>query len=75
VAPTRAEAGNDMYVLRPDSRDAALFVFVEHWKSQQALDQNKQTPHFRALTQAIEGKLARPMTVHVLQPVRAAALR
>ena len=69
VAPTRAETGNDMYVLHRDSKDASLFAFVEHWKSQQALDQHMQTPHFKALTQALDGKLAQPMTVHVLQPV------
>ncbi len=69
IAPTRAEAGNRMYVLHQDSEDAALFVFLEHWDSQQALDQHMQTPHFKTLTQALEGKLAQPMTVHVLKPV------
>ena len=69
VAPTRAEAGNSMYVLHRDTKDAALFVFVEHWVSQQALDQHMQTPHFKALAQALDGKLAEPMIVHVLSSV------
>lgn len=69
IASTRTEAGNRMYVLHQDSKDAALFVFIEHWDRQQALDQHMQTPHFKTLTQALEGKLAQPMTVHVLKPV------
>ncbi|WP_428488218.1 putative quinol monooxygenase [Rhodopila sp.] len=69
VEPTRAEAGNEMYVLHRDAQDPLLFVFMEHWKSQQALDQHMQTPHFKALTQALDGKLAQPMIVHVLHPV------
>ncbi len=69
IAPTRAEAGNQMYVLHQDSKDAALFVFIEHWDSQQALDQHMQTPHFKTLTQALDGRLAQPMTVHVLKPL------
>jgi hypothetical protein len=28
-----------------------------------------QTPHFKALTQALNGKLSQPMSVHVLRPV------
>lgn len=69
VAPTRAEADNESYVLHRDAQDPSLFVFVEHWKNKAALDRHMQTPHFKALTQALEGKLAQPMIVHVLQPV------
>jgi quinol monooxygenase YgiN len=69
VGPTRAEAGNDMYVLHTDKQHPALFVFVEHWKSQQALDEHMQTPHFKKLSAALEDKLAQPMIVHVLSPV------
>ena len=28
-----------------------------------------QTPHFEALTHALDSKLTRPMRVHVLRPV------
>ena len=69
VEPTRAEAGNDMYVLHTDKQDSSLFVFVEHWKSQKALDEHMQTPHFKTLSAALDGKLAEPMIVHVLSPV------
>jgi quinol monooxygenase YgiN len=69
VGPTRREAGCDMYVLHRDSQNPSLFVFVEHWKSEPALEQHMQAPHFEALTQALDGKLTQPMRVHVLQPV------
>ncbi len=69
VAPTRAEAGNAMYILHRDVKDPAMFVFIEHWQSQKALDQHMQTPHFKTLGQAIDGKLAEPLAVHVLSPV------
>jgi len=69
VDPTRQEAGCDMYMLHRDSQNPSLLVFVEHWKSERALKQHMQTPHFKALTQALDGKLSRPMRVHVLRPV------
>ncbi len=69
VEPTRAEAGNDMYVLHRDEKDPSLFVFIEHWKSKQDLNQHMQTPHVKALTNALEGKLAKPVAVHILHPV------
>jgi quinol monooxygenase YgiN len=69
VGPTRQEAGCDVYVLHRDSQNPSLFVFVEHWKSERALEQHMQTPHFEALTQALDGKLTQPMRVHVLRPV------
>jgi quinol monooxygenase YgiN len=69
VGPTRQEAGCDMYVLHRDSQNPSLLVLVEHWKNEPALRQHMQTPHFKALTHALNGKLTGPMQVHVLQPI------
>ena len=69
VAPTRAEPGNTMYVLHRDKMDPSLFVFVEHWQSQQALDDHMQTPHFKQLKQTLDDILAMPMIVHILSPL------
>ena len=69
VPPTRAEPGNEMYVLHQDMAEPALFVFVEHWKSRQALDEHMQTPHFKRLGDACDGKLVEPMVIHVLRPL------
>ena len=43
IGPTRAEAGNDSYVLTRDGKDSSMFVFVEHWKSQAAVDEHMQS--------------------------------
>ncbi len=69
IGPTRQEAGCDMYVLHRDIQNPSLFVFVEEWESERALQLHMQTPHFKTLTQALEGKLAQPLSVHVLREV------
>ncbi len=69
IAPTRAEPGNAMYVLHTDTKDPTVFVFVEHWHSQQALDEHMKSPHLQALGKALDGKLAKPPAIHVLKPV------
>ena len=69
VAPTRAEPGNEMYVLHQDMEEPALFVFIEHWGSKQALDEHMQSQHFRRMGDACDGKLVEPMAVHVLKPL------
>ena len=69
VAPSRAEPGNLAYDLTADAQDPSLFVFVEHWTSRQALDEHMQTPHYRALSAALDEALAFPAIIHVLNPV------
>ena len=69
VEPTRAEPGNLAYDLTVDAQDPTLFVFVEHWESQAALEAHRQTPHYKALGTALGDALAFPPIVHVLRPV------
>lgn len=69
VEPSRAEKTNHLYTFNQDSEDPSLFVFIEHWASKAALDAHMQTPHFKTLAAALEGKLSRPMQVHVLKPL------
>jgi quinol monooxygenase YgiN len=69
VSSTRQEPGCERYVLHRDIASPSLFVFVEHWKTEDALKQHMRTPHFAALTQALDGKLTQPLQVHVLRPV------
>jgi quinol monooxygenase YgiN len=56
-------------VLHRDAQDPSLFVFIEHWKSKQALDEHMETAHFKTLEAALKEKLGQPMIVHVLRPV------
>ncbi len=69
VEPTRAEPDNIAYILHRDSQRAGTFVFVEHWKSKASLDRHMQTPHFKTLASALDGKLASPLELHVLEPL------
>ena len=69
VAPTRAEPGNLAYDLTVDAQDPSLFVFVEHWDSQAALEAHRQTPHYKTMSAALADALAFPAIVHVLRPV------
>jgi quinol monooxygenase YgiN len=69
VAPSRAEAANHMYTFNQDSEDPSLFVFVEHWESKAALDEHMKTPHFKTMAAVFEGKLAKPLGVHILKPL------
>ncbi len=69
VAPTRAEAGNHQYELHTDVADPSVFVFIEHWASQQALDEHMRTPHLGALAQALDGKLTKAPAIHFLKAV------
>ena len=69
VEPSRAEETNHLYALNQDSDDPSLFVFIEHWASKAALDAHMQTPHFKTLAAALDGKLAKPLKLHVLKPL------
>lgn len=68
VPPTRAEAGNRLYVLHQDNSDPLLLVYIEHWDSEAALKEHMRTAHFKTLGEALEGKLSSPLEVHVLKP-------
>ena len=69
IGPTRAEAGNDSYVLTRDGKDSSMFVFVEHWKSQAAVDEHMQSSHLQAFAAALAGKLRGAPDIRVLVPV------
>lgn len=48
IAPTRAEADCVTYALHRGTQDPSVFVFVEHWTDQAALDAHLATPHLQA---------------------------
>lgn len=57
VIPSRREAGNIKYELHQDMQHDRTYVFFEIWKSQHALDEHNETPHFKELINKIDGKL------------------
>ena len=56
VEKSRAEEGNVSYDLNQDIQDADQFVFVETWKSAEAIEIHNASTHFQAFVKAIDGK-------------------
>lgn len=67
VDGTRTEEGNISYELHQDVNNPLVYVFIEVWESQQAIDIHNGTPHFRAFTEAIKGKVG--LTVNVVRKI------
>ncbi|MDR1861351.1 MAG: antibiotic biosynthesis monooxygenase [Bacteroidales bacterium] len=57
VDGTRKEEGNISYELHQDINDPLTYIFIEVWKSPEAIATHNETPHFKALIQAIDGKV------------------
>jgi quinol monooxygenase YgiN len=47
VAPTRAEAGNLMYLVHRSPTEPGQFFFYEQYTDQAALDAHRAAPHFQ----------------------------
>ena len=56
VDGTRTEEGNISYVLHQDINDPMTYIIIEAWKSQDAINFHNETPHFKALGEAIGDK-------------------
>ncbi|MFC3395265.1 putative quinol monooxygenase [Brenneria rubrifaciens] len=56
VEPSRQEPGNLQYDLHKEVDIPGSFVFIERWKSQEALAEHEQTAHFKRLIVELEGK-------------------
>lgn len=56
MAPSRQDEGCEHYQLNRDPDSATIFYMVEQWASPEALDAHVNTPHFKALVSALEGK-------------------
>ncbi|UVE65736.1 antibiotic biosynthesis monooxygenase [Burkholderia pyrrocinia] len=52
VEPTRNEAGALQYDLHRDLREPARFVFVERWRSEEALAAHARSAHILAYREA-----------------------
>ena len=55
--PTRKEEGCLCYNLHQSSKDATQFMFYEQWVDQDALKAHGQTPHMKAMREAIKGRV------------------
>jgi quinol monooxygenase YgiN len=48
-AATHAESGSRIYALHRDESDPRVFVFIESWDGDDAMDSHIATPHVQAL--------------------------
>ena len=66
---TRQESGCLAYDLFESTAAPGVFVPVERWTDQAALDAHMQSPHVAAAFAAADGALAGDVAVHPLRPV------
>ena len=69
IEATHAEAGCLNYALHRDAGDPNVFVLVEKWTSQVALDSHFQQPYVAALGERASGVLAAPPTIRFCSPI------
>jgi len=56
VDATRKESGNISYNVFENVKNPLKFVFIEKWKSQDAIDSHNKSAHFNDFVKAVEGK-------------------
>ncbi len=66
---TRQESGCLAYDLFESTAVPGVFVTIERWTDQAALDAHLQSPHVAAAFAAADGALAADVAVHPLRPV------
>ena len=69
VESTRAEDGCVAYHLFASQADPAVFVTVEEWTSQQALDAHLKGPGVQGALAAATEHFAAPPAIHPLAPI------
>lgn len=66
VAPTRAEPGCLQYDMHRDAADPRLFVFIEMWRSEEALQAHLASAHIQA-AMARKDELIETIDIRVLK--------
>lgn len=69
IAPSRAEAGCEMYKFYKDTEIAGKFVFIETWADKAALDHHMTLPHFIKLADTLTPLLEDGFHVEMLEHV------
>jgi len=67
VAPSRAEAACHFYTPHQDPSHPGRYVFIERWASREALAEHEQTAHFKQLLSDLDGLLAEPPQIMILE--------
>jgi Uncharacterized conserved protein len=67
VDATRKEEGNISYELHQDIANPKTYVFIEEWRSPEAIDSHNNSVHFLDFVKAVEGKVS--LAVNVIKKV------
>lgn len=70
VTKTRKEPGCILYNCHTDLNVSGRFVFIEQWKSLEALAEHEKMPHFLTLAETLKSLLAAPAQVAILQGLK-----
>lgn len=66
VEGSRHDAGNLSYEFKQDALDPAVFIVLEKWENDAALESHMDQPHFKRFAAESESMLAAPMELHKL---------
>jgi quinol monooxygenase YgiN len=69
VQAVHAEPGCELYALHRDPRSPSTLVMVEKWASPDALRSHSKAPALAELRSALDGLLAKPLSVQTLTPL------
>lgn len=66
VEGSRHDAGNLSYEFKQDALNPAVFIVLEKWENDAALEAHMNQPHFKKFAAESESMLASPMAIHKL---------
>lgn len=69
ITATRNEQGCLRYTLHQDQQRPDLFMFIEHWASEEILKKHGQSAHLLTMVDELEPLISRPLQVSVLKSV------
>lgn len=67
VDATRQESGCISYDLHQDISQPRTYIFIEVWKSAEAIDAHNHSAHFQEFLQAVDGKVS--LAVNVVEKI------
>ncbi|KXS10505.1 hypothetical protein M427DRAFT_62029 [Gonapodya prolifera JEL478] len=62
------EPGCIEYTLLQDKSDPAVFIFVEQWKDEAAVEAHRTAPHFIEMNKKLKGKMGGAPSIHRVEP-------
>ena len=68
VENSRGEKGNISYDIYPDVLHPNLYIILETWKNDKALEEHNQTSHFLGFAECVNEYTSEPFTVHRIEP-------